>query len=125
MLMTQVNRYISLGRALGYQLRELSLSLRAFATFAANRGESHVRASTATEWATAAPSAHSRYIRLRNVVRLADFLHSEDAAHEVPVNPFHASTVRRLPYIYSAEEVAKLLTAASRLRESYPLRRKV
>ena len=77
------------------------------------------------DWATDAPSTHARYIRLRNVAHLARFLHAEDPTHEVPPNPFHASTQRRLPYIYSPGEIARLVGAASRLRESYPLRRQV
>jgi integrase/recombinase XerD len=125
MLVALVERYILLRQTLGYKLRELSGSLRAFATFAANRSDTHVRASTAVDWATEAPSPHARYIRLRNVVLLARFLRTEDSAHEVPHNSFHASTRRRLPYIYTPEEIGQLVGAASRLRESYPLRRQV
>jgi integrase/recombinase XerD len=125
MLMALVERYISLRQTLGYKLRDLSHSLRAFATFAAGRSDTHVRASTAVDWATEAPSPHARYIRLRNVVLLARFLCAEDSAHEVPPNSFHASTQRRLPYIYAPGEIAQLVEAASRLRESYPLRRQV
>ena len=125
MLMAQVERYISLRQKLGYQLRELSGSLRAFAKFATDRSDTHVHASTAADWAAAAPSTHARYIRLRNVVHLARFLRAEDPAHEVPHNPFHVSTRRRLPYIYSAQEIGQLVGAASRLRETYPLRRQV
>jgi integrase/recombinase XerD len=58
-------------------------------------------------------------------VRLARFLHAEDPAHEIPSNPFRASKRRRLPYIYAPEEIAQLVGAARRLRESYPLRRQV
>jgi integrase/recombinase XerD len=124
MLMAQVERYISLRQRLGFQLRELSCSLRAFAKFATDRSDTHVLASTAADWAAAAPSTHARYIRLRNVVHLARFLRAEDLAHEVPNNPLHAATRRRLPYIYSAQEIGQL-GAASRLRETYPLRRQV
>jgi integrase/recombinase XerD len=122
MLMAHVERYISLRQTLGFQLRALSGSLRAFARFAANKNDTHVRASTAVGWATDAPSTQARYIRLRNVVHLARFLHAEDPTHEVPANPFHASTQRHLPYIYSPVEIVQLVGAASRLRESYPLR---
>lgn len=125
MLMVQVERYISLRQNLGYQLRELSGSLRAFAKFATDRSDTHIYASTAAEWAAAAPSIHARYIRLRNVVHLARFLRAEDLAHEVPNNPLRGTTRRRLPYIYSAQEIGQLLGAASRLRETYLLRRQV
>jgi len=123
MLMAHVERYISLRQALGYKLRELSAQLRAFARFAANRGNIRVHASTAIDWATEAHSPHARYIRLRNVAHLAHFLHAEDQSHEVPLNQFRASARRRLPYIYSPQEITQLITAARRLRQTYPLRR--
>jgi len=109
MLIALVERYILLRQTLGYKLRDLAASLRAFATFAANKSDTHVRASTAVDWATGAPSQHARHIRLRNVVLLARFLCAEDSAHAVPPNSFHASTLRRLPYIYPQEEIARLV----------------
>ena len=48
--------------------------------------------STAVDWATEASSPHARYIRLRDVARLARFLHAEDPNHEVPTNSFCTST---------------------------------
>ena len=125
MLITQVERYISLRQALGYKFGEESRILRAFAKFADAKGDPWVRASTAVDWASRAPSPQARYIYLRNVAHLARFLHAEDPAHEVPSNPFRAARRRPLPYIYTPEEVAQLLRAAERLRESYPLRRQV
>jgi integrase len=125
MLIAHVERYLSLRQTLGYKLRETSANLRAFAKFAAYRGDIFVRASTAVDWATEAPSLHTRHVRLRNVAHLARFLHAEDPTHEVPSNPFHAPTRRRLPYIYTRGEIVQLVGAASRLRQSYPLRRQV
>jgi integrase/recombinase XerD len=125
MLIAHVERYLSLRQTLGYKLRETSANLRAFAKFAIHRGDTLVRASTAVDWATEAPSPHARHVRLRNVAHLARFLHAEDPTHEVPSNPFHTSTRRRLPYIYKRGEIVQLVGAASRLRESYPLRRQV
>ena len=125
MLIAHVERYLSLRQTLGYKLRETSANLRAFARFAIHRGDTLVRASTAVDWATEAPSPHARHVRLRNVAHLARFLHAEDPTHEVPSNPFHTSTRRRLPYIYKRGEIVQLVGAASRLRQSYPLRRQV
>jgi integrase len=125
MLIAQVERYISFRKTLGYKLREISRHLRGFAAFAANRDETRVRTSTAMEWATEAPSPYARYLRLRDVVHLARFLHAEDPIHEVPCNPFHALKHRPLPYIYAPNEIVQLVGAASHLRESYPFRRQV
>jgi integrase/recombinase XerD len=125
MLNTQVERYISLRQTLGFKLRELSANLRAFVRFATARGDTHVRTSTAVDWAREASSVRARYIRLRDIAHLARFLHAEDPAHEVPSNPFRAPQCRRLPYIYAPEEIAQLVAATGRLRGSYPLRRQV
>ena len=125
MLIAHAERYISLRQTLGFKLKDLSGNLSAFARFAVDRGDTHIRVATAVDWATEAPSPHTRYIRLRDVARLARFLHAEDPIHEVPTNPFYAPTRRRLPYIYTPAEIVQLLEGAGRLRRSYPFRRQV
>jgi integrase len=125
MLTDHVERYLSLRQALGYKLRNTLRNLRAFASFAARRGDTHVRTSTAVDWATEGTSPYNRHIRLRDVALLARFLHAEDSIHEVPFNPFHAPKCRPLPYIYAPEEIVQLIGAVRRLRKSYPLRRRV
>jgi integrase/recombinase XerD len=124
MLIAAIERYLALRRSLGFKLREASQRLQSFGRFAMLRGDTHVRAATAIEWATAAPSPNARRVHLEDVVRLARFLRGEDAVHEVPPeNFFHAPRARPLPYIYSPEQIARIVKAARRLRESYPLRR--
>lgn len=123
MLSPQVEHYLALRQALGFQLRNTSALLRAFAKFAEMRGDTHVRSATAMDWATAAPSPWARHIRLRTVIQLARFLRVEDARHEIPPNPFALPKSRPLPYIYTPEEIGRLIGAASRLRPTYPLRR--
>ena len=128
MLTAHVARYVSLRQTLGFKLGDVSRHLHAFARFAADRGDTHIRASTAVAGATEAPSPSARHIRLRDVMHLARFLHAEDSAHEVPpLTIFPAQKVRPLPYIYiyAPEEVARILEAAGRLRRTYPLRRQV
>src|SRR3954452_14514419 len=124
-LAADVERYLAFRQTLGYKLSNTSGNLRVFASFAASRGDTHVRASTALEWATEGISPYNRHIRLRDVGLLARFLHAEDPLHEVPFNLFHAPKRRSLPYIYTAEEIVQLIGAASHLRQSYPLRRRV
>ena len=125
MLIAHAERYVALRQALGFKLREVSMNIRAFAKFLTARGDTHVRVSTAVDWATQGSSPNVRYIRLRDVVQFGRFLHAENPAHEVPVNLFHFTRRRRLPYIYAPEELAKLVEAANHLRLTYPLRREV
>ncbi|UIF88575.1 tyrosine-type recombinase/integrase (plasmid) [Cupriavidus necator] len=123
MLIAHAERYLALRQALGFKLREVSMNIRAFARFATARGDTHVRVSTAVDWATEGSSPNVRYIRLRDVAHFGRFLHAEDPAHEVPANLFHFTKRRRLPYIYAPEELAQLIEAANHLRPTYPLRR--
>ena len=125
MLIAHAGRYISIRQTLGFKLESLSGNLSAFGRFAADRGDTHIRASTALDWATEACSPRNRHIRLRDVARLARFLRAEDPLHEVPTNPFYAPTRRRLPYIYTPDEIGQLIGATRRLRRSYPFRQQV
>lgn len=124
MLTTHVERYVSLRQALGFKLRDASRHLHCFARFAAERGEAKIHAATAAAWAAEANSPHTRHVRLRDVVLLARFLHAEDSAHEVPsLSLFPVRVVRSPPYIYPPEEVVRIIEAAGRLRQTYPIRR--
>jgi len=126
MLADHVERYVTLRQTLGFELRDTARNLRHFARFADERGDTHVRTSTALEWAAAGTSPHARYVRLRCAVQLARFLHAEDSGHEIPPRaPFPRSKRRRKPYIYTPGEITRLLEAASRIRATYPLRRQV
>ncbi len=110
----------------GFKLGNAARHLRAFARFAMGRSDTYVRASTAVDWAAQDPSPNARHTRLRDVVHLARFLHAEDRAHEVPPSAlFPAPQVRPLPYIHTSGELAQIIEAAGRLRQTYPPRREV
>ena len=126
MLSDHVERYLTLRRSLGFELRYAARNLHAFVGFATDRGDTHVRATTAVDWAAQASSPWARHVRLRDIVLLARFLHAEDPAHEVPpARFFHVRLVRQPPYIYTPAEIGQLLAAAAGLRRTYPLRRRV
>ena len=121
MLTTAIERYLALRRSLGFKLHEASQILRSFGRFAATRGDTHVKSATAIDWATEASSPNARRVHLQHVVHLARFLHGEDPAHDVPpMDFFHAPKTRPLPYIYTPEQVAQIVTAAHRLRVAPP-----
>lgn len=124
MLAEHVERYVTLRRTLGFQLRDAARALRHFARFADARDEPHLRADTAVQWAAGAPSPHARHIRLGMVVRFARFLHAEDQRHEVPARNHFLCTLPRIkPYIYTDDEICRLIEATGRIRQSYALRR--
>ena len=115
MLIDDVERYIALRRSLGFQLRKPARHLRAFACVAAKKGEAHIRATTV-----------ARNRRIGDVARFARFLRAEDSKHEVPPTALFATPkLRPAPYIYTPDELVRLLDAAEKLRlhKPNPLRR--
>lgn len=124
MLIASVKRYIALRRTLGYGLLQANRLLLAYAEFAIAQGDTHIKAATAVGWATAGSTPGTRYVRLSAVVSLARFLHAEDSEHEVPPSHlFPAPHGRLMPYIYSPDELTRIVSAAAKLHRTYPLRR--
>jgi site-specific recombinase XerD len=120
MLIDGAYRYIELRRSLGFKLRKTSAHLASFAEYAASVGDVHVRSDTALAWASATSSTQdSYYRRLQELALFARFLRAEDAGHEVPQHHlFYRPRSRPAPYIFSPEEVARMLTAARELRST-------
>ncbi len=115
-MMRLVEDYLAVRRATGFDLRTTERRLRSFARFAAEREDGHIRVATAIDWAATARSPWQRYVRLRDVVLLARHLSAEDPAHEIPNGQVFPRTRQEpLPYVFSDEEVLRMLDAASRL----------
>jgi integrase len=117
MLSHDVMRYVELHRAVGFKYKVQAYLLRNFAAFAEDRADEHVRTETVLVWAAQAPSAGQRRNRLLNVRRFALAMQAEDARHQVPPvdafgrNPF----MRRIPHIFSRDEILRLLRTAANL----------
>ena len=122
MLSDDVNRYITLRRTLGYKLVKAGRHLRAFARFAAGRGETHVRTASVLAWIeTVARTPGARARRLTDLILLARFLYAEDPRHEVPRADLTPNRkTRPIPYIYTPDEIARILDAAGQLRHQKP-----
>lgn len=117
MLNADVTRYLSLRRALGYKLVQAKRHLLAFARFAAERGESHIRTATVLAWLPiAAKTPNAMAHRLTSLIMFARFLHAEDPRHEIPPADMKRTNSRPVPYIYTADEIARILDAAGSLR---------
>jgi integrase/recombinase XerD len=128
MLIDDVERYIALRRSLGFQLRKPGRHLQAFARIASQKGETHICAATVVEWAAAGPTLDARHRRIGDVARFALFLRAEDDKHEVPPRGLFATPKRRpAPYIYTPDELTRILEAAGQLRllKPNPLRRQL
>lgn len=126
MLRPSVDAYLALRRAVGFRLKAEEYLLHDFARWASDRGETHVRTQTATEWAATARSPWQRERRLRSIAGFARHARAEDPRHEVPpIGVFGRRHQRPSPHIYSPEELQRLLDAASRLAPIWPLRAQV
>jgi integrase/recombinase XerD len=119
MLTQSVNSYLALRRACGFQLKSESNYLRTFAIYSEERGKHHVCSETAIEWAGLSKSAQQRARRLGQVIRFARYLRAEDPSHELPPPVFGSeSRLRPIPYIFSQENIKRLIHAASKF--GYP-----
>jgi integrase len=117
MLNQNINRYVELHRSVGFKFHTQSLLLKNFVTFAESRGDRFIQTSRAIEWAGKAPSPPQRYNRLATLRRCALALHAQDPMHEVPpVDVFGCQWFKRsVRHIYTSEEIAQLINAASEL----------
>ena len=116
-MMRALESYLAVRRAAGFDLSNAGYLLASFVRFAAGRNETHIRTGTAIDWAVQTASVAQRDARLKTVCRFARYLHAEDDRHEVPpANHFayHHKT-RRPPFIYSSDEINRLIEAALQL----------
>jgi integrase/recombinase XerD len=118
-MMASVETYLAVRRAVGFTLSNTEYLLRSFADFAADRKEAHIRTATAIDWASQAKSVAQRHTRHQTICRFAQYLRIEDSRHESPpANHFGYRKTRRVPHIYSRDEIDALVLAATRLPSS-------
>ena len=115
-MITAVETYLAVRRAAGFTLSNTEYLLRSFAGFATDRKETHIRTATAIDWAIQARSVAQRHTRYQTVCRFAQYLRVEDSRHESPpTKHFGYRKTRRVPHIYSRDEIVGLVLAATRL----------
>jgi integrase/recombinase XerD len=118
-MIVAVESYLAVRRAAGFTLIDTEYLLRSFAGFAADQKQTHIRTATAIEWAGQARSVAQRHARHQTICRLAQYLRVEDSRHELPPsNHFGYRKTRRVPRIYSHNEISGLVLAATRLPSS-------
>jgi integrase len=119
--------YLALRRALGTELRDPGARLHHFVEFLEREGVGVITAELALRWATA-PSDVSSVTwaqRLGDVRRFATWLSAEDPRTEIPSSALLPERWRRRPpYIYSDDEVTRILRETARLPSPFGLRSK-
>ena len=69
-MLNAVKTYLTLRRATGFAMLNAECLLKSFAAFAAERGQTHIHAQTAIDWAALGPSVAQRDARLKAVCPL-------------------------------------------------------
>lgn len=109
-----LNDYLAMRRSLGYRLRAEDVRLVKFVDFIEEKRVAYITTALAVEWALQSlPALYEPANRLTMVRGLAKYLQALDARNEIPARELIPKRLRRVrPYLYSKEEVAKLLEAA-------------
>ena len=116
MLIQAVESYLAVRRAAGFDLKSQGITLKSFARFSDVKGKHHVCSETAIEWAGSARSVLRRARRLGEVIRFARYIHAEDPHHQIPPPVFGSERhYRPVPFIFSTDDIQRLLEAASQL----------
>lgn len=118
--------YLALRRALGFKLRATEDSLAEFLDFMEQRGATRITTAAALAWASSKPSTRPGYAadRLRRIRGFARHHLANDPATEIPpVDLLPSRLRRRQPYLYSDDEITRLLNCALDLPPDDSLRR--
>ena len=122
-LSAAVNSYLAMRPGLGFKLVDAGSLLPDFVGYLHNNGAEHVSTELAVAWATQPVNAGPIWWRQRlGIVRgFAEYLHNFDPDTEVPARDLLPARQQRVaPYLYSAADIAALMTAARSLNS--PLR---
>ena len=109
--------YISLRRAMGYKFGCQASVVEDLARYLDDLDVEHLTISDALAWATSTSAAPAWTSGRLGVARgFARFLHALDPATEIPpTRLLPAPSHRTTPYIYSDDDIARVLDAAGRL----------
>jgi integrase/recombinase XerD len=118
-----LQEYLALRRGLGYKMHDAGQLLPRFVSFMEERHASYITARLALEWSqqatTVKPAEWAR--RLCFVRGFARYHRSIDPRTEIPpvgLLPYRSTRAR--PYLYSEQEVQRLLDAALKLPTKWP-----
>ena len=120
-----VKGYLKLRRSLGYKLRDHEVGLTNFVSFLERKRARHITTAIALKWATQhrgqKPAEWAK--RLRFVRGFAQYFSAIDRSTEIPppdTLPYRPS--RAHPYLYSDQEILRLLKAATQIPSRNGLR---
>ncbi|MGB6488194.1 MAG: tyrosine-type recombinase/integrase [Steroidobacteraceae bacterium] len=124
-LRAAVEEYIALRRQLGFKLAHPQRYLHGFVSFLEDRGSPFITTEAALEWAMRPRRAHPSYWaqRLGAVRGFARHHCAADPRTQIPAPDLLRHRPRRArPYLYSEQDIERLMMAAQRLRPAGDLR---
>jgi integrase len=124
-LQDAVQEYLAIRHGLGFALRGLASGLRNFVAFLEHEGAASITTELALRWATQPAQARPATWadRLGMVRRFAAWRRGADPRTEVPPAGLLPHRHRRIaPYLYSDQEIERLLAAARQLPSAKGLR---
>jgi integrase len=113
-----LNRYLTIRRSLGFDLGTAERILRRFIAFADAQGANHITTALFLEWKNAFGKASRQTWagRLTTVRIFAQWLNGVDPKNEVPPRGLIPDRyLRTRPYIYSEQEIGRILVEAEKL----------
>lgn len=123
-LHSELKRYLSMRKGLGYKFQHQTRRLTDFASFMEKRKATTITTKLAMEWATIPPDRHASWaLRLTDVRGFARHIANIDPKTEVPPVGMLPGLKRAKPYVYSDAEINALLAAALSLPPADGLRR--
>jgi len=114
-----IKQYLTVRRAMGFDLKRVELLLIQFADYLAENDQIMITTEAALAWAKLPVDADPSWwsLRLSAVRPLARYLHVLNPGHEVPPpNLLPGSSHRTVPYPFSDADIATLLKKARGLR---------
>jgi integrase/recombinase XerD len=124
-LQNAIENYIALRRSLGFKLDDMAADLTKFASFLEQKAAPYITTALALEWAMQSTDhLPSHWARRLGFVRVfARHWSATDPRTEIPpagLLPFRAQRAR--PYLYTEQEIQRLLAAAKSLSPASGLR---
>jgi integrase/recombinase XerD len=120
-----VGDYLSLRRSLGFKLKKHEVCLREFVSFLKKRGSCRITTQLALQFATKHRDQQPAEwtVRLSIVRGFACYRIGADPSNEIPLPGLLPNRpLRAQPYLYSEDEIRRLLKAAAKLSSIYSLR---
>ncbi|WP_166186777.1 tyrosine-type recombinase/integrase [Paenarthrobacter ureafaciens] len=122
---SMAEQYLHMRRSMGYKLKQQGQLLLDFIKYLQRFGDAHLTSSRVLEWATLPAGADPVwcYARLGAVRPFAQYLQAFDPLTQVPEQSLlHDGYHRPASYIFSDDELDRVLAAADRLTPSFRAR---